>query len=223
MAQHNRNRNQREGSRQREEKPYEEMVDIYLKNLDIGETFHFYTLMSRGDHGNAGKENGLFAAINGLREKVKVEGILEGLLTQGRQCIKNGENPGFTLAPAIAKNSERYLGSAFLLKAKDLIPYLKSRLGDVEIIAEKDYEEIQLKDLVNIDREGNLRSPRNEKEKYGLYLFEQLRNAVMARGNSLAHEEKARTDTEEYKGADNVMNLANYRRDRTEGTRQMAA
>ena len=76
---------------------------------------------------------------------------------------------------------------------------------------------------MNIDREGHLRNPRNEKEKYGFYLFEQLQNAVMTRGTSVAYQEKARMKTEEYKGADNVMNLANYRRDRTEGTRQMAA
>ncbi len=207
----NNHRNQRERSRGREEAPYEEMVEIYKENLDIAETFHYQSVMNHGDHGKEGRKSGLLAMIYGLREKVGTDGILKSLLAQGMQCIENGENPTHTLASAISDLAGKYLGSALLLKAKDLIPYLQSRLEGVEIIAKKDYEDIQLKDLVNIDREGHLRNPRNEKEKYGFYLFEQLQNAVMTRGTSVAYQEKARMKTEEYNGVENIVSLADAR------------
>lgn len=174
---------------------YEDMIDIYKRNLDSFESFYFSALMKSGEHGKQGMVDGLYASLWGLRNKIGLEGILNGLEIQGLQSIESGDglNAQYNLATVISQNANAYLESALKLKVKDLTPYIKDRLKDAEIIEEDAYKERALEQLTtnkNASKKGKI---------YGAYLLSQLRNSVMAKMVPLAYQERARRETERYK------------------------
>lgn len=183
----------KQNQNQKQEVKYEDMLDIYKNNLDTFESFYFSALMKSGEHGKEGMVDGLYASLWGLRNKIGLEGILGGLEAQGIQSIEGGDglNAQYNLATAISQNANAYLESISKLKIKDLTPYIKDRLKDVEIIEEDIHKEKALEQLAN-------KNASKEEKIYGAYLLSQLRNAVMAKMVPLAYQERARRETEGY-------------------------
>jgi len=181
----------------KQEVKYEDMVKTYQDNLETFGHFYYASLMKSGEYGKEGLVDGLNATLVGLKDKIGLEGILNGLETQAMQSIEegNGVNAQLNLAEIIKNNAQAYIESAVLLKINDLTPYIKERLGkDVEIVSEGKYQNKRLGEL--LDKKAS-----KEEQNYGIYLLSQLRNSVMAEMTPLSYQERARKTTEAYKRA----------------------
>ena len=184
--------------------PYEDKLKlIYQPNMDKFESFYFASLMKRGEHGKEGQEDGLYAALWGLREKVGLEGILGGLENEGLKSISsgNGLNAQFNFANIISETANIYSETVLNLKVKDILPYIGERLKGAKLIEEKAYKDKQLKDLV--DKKAGKRE-----QAYGVYLMNQLNNAVISKITPLVFIERADRENKGYEQT--VLKLQDY-------------
>lgn len=173
-----------------QEAPYEQMRERYLTNLDRLEGF-FYAHEAK-KQGEKGQENALDASIWTFRNKIGLEGMLQGVRAEAMASIResNGLRIGDLLNTNIDGGYETFLGSLGKLKINDLIPYITGRLEDVEIVEK--FGDSTVESL-------SQRNSSNERKTHAAYITEQVTNAAMAKGGNIAYVERARNLTEVYK------------------------
>ncbi len=168
---------------------YEETKARDLDNLARFENFRYSASGVSGERGQEGTRLAYFGTREALRRGEGMEGILQAYDAQVANAVGGLGGVNAPLIGVIGLNSQIYTTSLNRLKIADILPYLKERMPNVDLIEDPDFMDMTLPEL---------QSQKGDKARvYREYLNSRIQKVVEFKVHPLALEEQARFENEQ--------------------------